>query len=210
MLLRRGAEAELHLDSWYGMNVVIKKRVEKRYRIRELDDEIRSYRTAHESLMMHRAKECGVPTPSIFMVDLIKKTIVMEFIQGERLKDVLDSLPDENRRETLTEVGRLIGLMHRKNIIHGDLTTSNIILTEGKKVYFIDFGLSESSDEVEKMGVDLHLMKRALQSTHHTHSEKYFAEVLEGYSKVVGRERTERILSKIIEIERRGRYVTQR
>ena len=210
MLLKRGAEAELHLDSWYGMKVIIKRRVEKRYRIRELDEEIRSYRTTHEAVMMHRAKECGVPTPTIFMVDLTDKSIIMEYIQGVRLKDILDGLPEDEKRRILTEVGRLIGLMHRKNVIHGDLTTSNIIVTKDGKIYFIDFGLSEFSDEIEKRGVDLHLMKRALQSTHHTYFEEYFREVLNGYSEVVGKEETEKIISKIREIEKRGRYISKR
>ena len=210
MLLKRGAEAELHLDSWYGMKVIIKRRVEKRYRIRELDEEIRSYRTTHEAVMMHRAKECGVPTPTIFMVDLTDKSIIMEYIQGVRLKDILDGLPEDEKRRILTEVGRLIGLMHRKNVIHGDLTTSNIIVTKDGRIYFIDFGLSEFSDEIEKRGVDLHLMKRALQSTHHAYFEEYFREVLNGYSEVVGKEETEKIISKIREIEKRGRYISER
>ena len=209
MLLKRGAEAELYLDTRYGRKVVVKKRVRKGYRIRELDEEIRSYRTSHEAVMMHKAKECGVPTPVIFLVDLVDKSIVMEYVGDVRLKDVLDSLPEEERRRILVEVGRMIGAMHSNGLIHGDLTTSNIILDEGR-IYFIDFGLSEVSEELEKRGVDLHLMRRALESTHHLRSDEYFREVLLGYSEVVGEQETKRVLSKIEEIAKRGRYVSER
>ncbi|MCD6530332.1 Kae1-associated serine/threonine protein kinase [Candidatus Bathyarchaeota archaeon] len=209
MLLKRGAEAELYLDTWYGRKVVVKRRIRKGYRIRELDEEIRSTRTSHEAAMMHKAKECGVSTPIIFLVDLTDKSIMMEYIEGVRLKDVLDSLPKEERRRILIEVGRMIGAMHKRGLIHGDLTTSNMILDEGR-IYFIDFGLSEVSEELEDKGVDLHLMKRALESTHHLHSDEYFSEILLGYSEVVGEDEARKVLSKIEEIAKRGRYVSGR
>ncbi|HDN63034.1 MAG TPA: Kae1-associated serine/threonine protein kinase, partial [Candidatus Bathyarchaeota archaeon] len=117
--------------------------------------------------------------------------------------------PEEERRRILVEVGRMIGAMHSNGLIHGDLTTSNIILDEGR-IYFIDFGLSEVSEELEKRGVDLYLMRRALESTHHLRSDEYFREVLLGYSEVVGEQETKRVLSKIEEIAKRGRYVSER
>ena len=98
--------------------------------------------------------------------------------------------------------------MHNNDIIHHDLTTSNMILKD--EIFFIDFGLSEYSDEMEKRGVDLHLMKRALQSTHYNDYKKYFKEILDGYTEVLGEKETSNVINKIMEIERRGRYVSNR
>jgi TP53 regulating kinase-like protein len=78
------------------------------------------------------------------------------------------------------------------------------------KIFFIDFGLGEKTGELEAKGVDLHLMKRALQSTHFGFAEDCFEEVIEGYSEVVGVKDAKDASEKIREIERRGRYVTER
>jgi len=104
----------------------------------------------------------------------------------------------------------LIGRLHNRGIIHGDLTTSNMILTSNGKVFFVDFGLGEQSEELEIRGVDLHLMKRALQSTHYKYAKECFDAVMEGYAETVGKEPAKNVLEKIQEIERRGRYVAER
>jgi TP53 regulating kinase-like protein len=104
----------------------------------------------------------------------------------------------------------MIGRLHKHGIIHGDLTTSNMILTPYGKVVFVDFGLSERSKEVESKGVDLHLMKRALQSTHYKFAKECFEAVMKGYGKVVGDEEVEKVSEKIREIEKRGRYISDR
>jgi TP53 regulating kinase-like protein len=95
-------------------------------------------------------------------------------------------------------------------LVHGDLTTSNMILTGGGKIFLVDFGLGEKNVEVEARGVDLHLMKRALQSTHYQFAEDCFKHVLKGYASVLGVEDAEKVFEKIREIERRGRYVDER
>jgi TP53 regulating kinase-like protein len=78
------------------------------------------------------------------------------------------------------------------------------------KIFFVDFGLGEKTMELEARGVDLHLMKRALQSTHYQFAEECFESVMKGYSAVLGAEETGKVLGKIREIERRGRYVAER
>jgi len=210
MLIRKGAEASLYLETWHGRKAILKKRLIKRYRIPELDRDIRIRRTKHEPLIIHRAKEAGVPTPIIYMVDLASATIVMEHVEGKRLKDILDGLPPEERRRLCRDVGRLVGRLHRAGIIHGDLTTSNMILTPEGRIVFIDFGLSERSHELEDRGVDIHLMKRALLSTHFSHAEESFKSIIEGYEDIMGEDEAGEVLSKVEEIERRGRYVSKR
>jgi TP53 regulating kinase and related kinases len=210
ILLKKGAEASLFLKKWHGRKVIVKARLPKLYRPAELDAKIRSYRTAHEPQLMHEAKRAGVPTPTIFLVDLKDSAITMEFVEGKQVKQVLPHLPSKQQWELCVRIGVLIGKLHRHGVVHGDLTTSNMILAGGGKIFLVDFGLGEKNVEVEARGVDLHLMKRALQSTHYQFAEDCFKHVLEGYASVLGVEDAEKVFEKIREIERRGRYVDER
>ena len=210
MLIKKGAEANLYLEEWHNRKVIMKQRLPKKYRIQELDKEIRSQRTMHEPHIIHKAKEAGVPTPTIFMVDLAEANIIMEAVDGKQVKQVLNDLSSEERLRLSRHIGELIGRLHNNGIIHGDLTTSNMILTPYGKVVFVDFGLSERSTELETKGVDLHLMKRAFQSTHYKYAKECFEAVMEGYAEVVGEGEAKNVLEKIREIERRGRYVSER
>lgn len=210
MLIKKGAEASLYLEEWHGRKVIRKHRLSKRYRVLELDMEIRSQRTLHEPQIIHKAKEAGVPTPTIFMVDLVEATIIMEFVEGKQVKQILDNLSLEERYRLCRQIGKLIGCLHNHGVIHGDLTTSNMIFTPYRKVVFVDFGLSELSRELEARGVDLHLMKRAFQSTHYGGAKESFDAVIEGYTTVVGDKEAKNVLEKIREIEKRGRYISER
>jgi len=210
MLIKKGAEASLFLETWHNHKVIMKRRLPKKYRIPELDLMIRSQRTVHEPNLIHKAKEAGVPTPTIFMVDLAEANIIMEFVDGKQVKEILDHVSSEERLSLSSLIGRMIGRLHKHGIIHGDLTTSNMILTPYGKVVFVDFGLSERSVELEPKGVDLHLMKRALQSTHYKHAKECFKAVIEGYAEAVGTEEAKKVTAKIREIEKRGRYVAER
>jgi len=209
-LLKKGAEASLFLVSWHGWRVIIKARFPKNYRPSELDAQIRNYRTAHEPQLMHEAKKAGVPTPTIFLVDLKNAAITMEFVEGKQVKQLLGGISQEERQGLCVKIGRLIGRLHRHGVIHGDLTTSNMILNAEGKIFLVDFGLGEKNIELEARGVDLHLMKRALQSTHYQFAEECFESVMKGYTAVLGAEETGKVLGKIREIERRGRYVAER
>jgi len=159
---------------------------------------------------MHRAKEAGVPTPTILMVDVIDTNIIMEYVNGKQVKQILNDLSSSERLRLCRHIGVLIGRLHNSGIIHGDLTTSNMILTSAGKVFFVDFGLGEFSKELEIQGVDLHLMKRALQSTHYRYAKECFEAVSEGYAEVVGKENAKNVLEKVQEIEKRGRYIAER
>ncbi|MEM2102813.1 MAG: Kae1-associated kinase Bud32 [Candidatus Bathyarchaeia archaeon] len=210
MLLKKGAEANLFLEKWHGRKVIMKKRLPKHYRLQQLDEQIRTYRTIHEPQLIHRAKEAGVPTPTILMIDVKNSTIIMEFVEGKQVKQVFNHFKKEERLRLCRYIGELIGRLHCKSIIHGDLTTSNMILTPHGKVFFVDFGLGEYSKELEIRGVDLHLMKRALQSTHFGYAEESFNAVMEGYASVIGSDVAKSVYEKIREIEKRGRYVAER
>jgi TP53 regulating kinase-like protein len=210
VLIKKGAEASLYLEEWHSRKVIMKRRLPKKYRIPELDLMIRSQRTIHEPHIIHNAKEAGVPTPTIFLVDLADANIIMEFVEGKQVKEVLDNVSKEERLSLCSLIGKLIGRLHKNGIIHGDLTTSNMILTPYGKVVFVDFGLSERSVELEPKGVDLHLMKRTLHSTHYKHAKESYKAVMEGYAESVGTEEAKKVTAKIREIEKRGRYVADR
>jgi len=209
-LLKKGAEASLYIAQCHGLKVVVKVRIPKKYRQPELDMQIRTYRTVREPQLIHEARAAGVPTPLIYLVNVPEASITMQNIEGQQIKQFLNKSTENRRRELCVTIGELIGKLHRHGLIHGDLTTSNMILSPEGKIFFVDFGLSEKNSEVEAQGVDLHLMKRALQSTHYQFWEDSFKSVMSGYSRLLGVESAEKVYEKIREIERRGRYVEER
>ncbi len=207
---KRGAEATLFLGDWHGRKVIIKKRAPKKYRNTEIDKVIRRYRTVHEPQLIHEAKKAGVATPTIFLVDVKNTAITMEFVEGKQVKKLLGCITQKERRELCLRIGELIGKLHMSGVIHGDLTTSNMILNDEGRIFLVDFGLGEKNIELEARGVDLHLLKRALQSTHYEFAEECYRNVIKGYATVLGAEETERTLNKVEAIEKRGRYVMER
>jgi TP53 regulating kinase-like protein len=209
-LFKKGAEASLYLADWHQRRVIIKMRIPKKYRSPVLDEQIRSYRTVHEPQLIHEAKAAGVPTPLIYMVNMTESSITMEYIEGQQVKQLLNKVSKAKRHDICVKIGESIAKLHSHGLIHGDLTTSNMILSTKGKLFFVDFGLGEKNGELEAQGVDLHLLKRALQSTHYLFWEDCFQSVLCGYTSVLGVELAEKVYEKIREIEKRGRYVEER
>ena len=144
------------------------------------------------------------------MVDPRNTTIIMEYIEGKQLKQLFNAIPSDKRQNICFRIGELVSMLHERGLVHGDLTTSNMIQQPEGNIVFLDFGLGEKTNELEAKGVDLHLMKRALQSTHYEFAEDCFNSVMKGYSKGLTSDMLEDILRKIGEIERRGRYVVGR
>ena len=209
-LIKKGAEANLYLTEWYGEKVIAKRRVPKHYRVTDLDDQIREYRTAHEAGNLFLARKFGVSTPIVLMVNEPNFTIIMEYIEGLRVKEALEVMSGNNRKELCEQIGNLVGRLHKNKLIHGDLTSSNMIISDNEKIFFIDFGLSFYSDKLEDMGVDLHLLKRALYSTHHKYAKKCFDSIRNGYRKEVGISTAVSVFRKTEQIGRRGRYFIER
>jgi TP53 regulating kinase-like protein len=144
----------------------------------------------------------GVSTPIIYDIDLKKHKIIMEYIDGPRVKDMIPSLNQNERESLFKNIGHSIGLLHNNNIVHGDLTTSNI-LHSNNKLYFIDFSLGDVAEDIEAKGVDIHLLMEAFESTHPEYMDE-FKQVLDGYGEVYNR--ANEVVAKIDEIVRRGRY----
>ncbi len=215
MLIKKGAEANLYLEPFARVlqlagegKVIVKHRIQKSYRTPELDARLRESRTSLEAKLLSDAKRAGVPTPIVYEVDCVGMRIVMEFIEGKQVKLVLDKLKSAERRKLCRTVGAQVARLHRAGMVHGDLTTSNMIIRPDGKVYFVDFGLGEYNPSVEERGVDLHLLKRALQSIHFRIAEEAYAAALAGYRREFG-EQADEVIERAKDIERRGRYVSK-
>jgi len=203
-LVYRGAEADIYSGEWAGEKAVYKIRKPLPYRLPELDLAIRHQRTVHEAQILHESKSAGVRSPSLYYVSTSESLIVMEEVAGPRLKSVLQtSAPD--RESVSSEFGTAVGRLHSAGIMHGDLTTSNVIVNEAG-VHLIDFGLAIRSVKVEDHAVDLRLIKETLVGAHSEISSAVMKSFLEGYASVVGERRAKEVSRKLVEIERRGRY----
>ncbi|TFF99436.1 MAG: Kae1-associated serine/threonine protein kinase [Promethearchaeota archaeon] len=209
-IIHKGAEANLYYGSWFDKKVIFKYRIPKKYRIEELDKTIRNARTLNEARALIRVKDYGLNVPQVYEIDTKNSIIVMKYIEGEKLRNALESLDNSRKEEIFKEIGRYIAILHMNGHIHGDITTSNIILTKNHKIFFIDFGLHEYSDSIEDKSVDLHLLKRILISTHGKDFNMCFNAFLRGYHQEYRKEATEesrQIMKNIDVIESRGRYV---
>lgn len=194
-VLHRGAEAILYKEN----GRLVKERVQKNYRIESIDQYLRGFRTRREAKILSKGFSF---VPHVFEVDEKKMRIVMGYIDGELLRDALPLMDVEKLASVMLQVGASIADLHRKDVMHGDLTTSNMILNEDR-VYFIDFGLSFTSTRAEDRAIDLHLFRQALQSTHSIIAERCFQRVLEGYQEY---ERYAEVLQRLEKVEQRGRY----
>lgn len=179
-----------------------KVRVRKGYRDPQLDEALRGARTRTEARLFREARTLGVAVPVLYDVDLPEDRLVMELVEGPTAKEALEASP-EGGAALCREVGRLAGRLHAGGVVHGDLTTSNMVV-RGTSVCLIDFGLGERSEEREALGVDLHLLREAFLSAHAARAE-LFQEVLQGYREAW--DGAEAVIAKAEEIERRGRYM---
>lgn len=199
-VLSRGAEAVVYSDVLDGQEVVVKERVRKRYRLKQIDERLRRERTRQEMKLMREARGHGVLTPRIVSSDEASCKIVMERIDGVLMKDFLSKTVPASR---LAEAGREIGRMHAAGIVHGDLTTSNMMVSGGK-VFFLDFGLGQFSKRTEDMATDLSVLLETLRATHHRVQERCWRAILKGYRE--GNPKSGQVLSRLEELESRARY----
>ena len=186
-IIGHGAEAIIILEK----DKVIKRRISKSYRLPQIDEQIRKLRTRAETKILEKAGKI-ISVPKVLKSNEKTKEIIMEFIDGKKLSEELDNFPLEKQKEICKEIGISISKLHDENIIHGDLTTSNIILVDDNselicsqpkdngsgeekiqckklggivskfKLFFIDFGLGFHSQKLEDKAVDIHLIKQAL------------------------------------------------
>jgi TP53 regulating kinase-like protein len=204
-----GAEAALYIVEWFWGPALAKVRLPKPYRHPLLDERHRRRRVGVEARAVLAALEAGVDTPAIYYVDPLNTVIVMEYLGGAKPLAALIEQGAAGVEELVEAVGSAAARLHEAGIAHGDLTTSNILVSRGH-VYFIDFGLADlHADELSK-AVDLHLFLRSLESIHPDVVEPLYEAFLRGYAAVAGRERAESLREAVRQIRLMGRYREER
>jgi Kae1-associated kinase Bud32 len=188
-LIAQGAEAKLYVED----DVLLKERIPKSYRVDVLDKSLRQFRTRREAKVISKLAEIGVLGPELLDVCDKEMKIKMSFIDGVKLKDVLADDVEKYGKE----LGELIGKLHSADIVHSDLTTSNMIVKDN--IHLIDFGLSFFSCKVEDKAVDLRLFRRALESAHYEIFEKVWNAFLSTYSH-------SDVLKRLEVVDKRGRH----
>lgn len=201
-VIKIGAEAEIWIGYWFGSRAVLKVRGVRRYRHPDLDRRLRKERTRKEAYLLKLCKEAGVRAPYIYDLDPEGSAIVMEYLAGITLKEYLASNPDRTEMEKVcSNVGRNIAVLHNHNIAHGDLTTSNIILTN-HTLALIDLSLGQNNVDTTWKAVDLHMFREAFESTHPELPEGWKA-VMAGYLNEI---KDSTVVTAFARTEERGRY----
>ena len=195
-IIQQGAEAIISLNK----DIITKNRTPKSYRLPILDEKIRRQRTKRESTILTKLQSI-IPVPKLLSVSNNK--LELEYIKGKKLSESLDQL--KNSVQICRQIGINLAKIHDKDIIHGDLTTSNMLWSKNK-LYFIDFGLSFTSPKPEDKAVDLHLIKEALEAKHFRHHKEFFEAIIKGY-KIS--KNSSIVIERLKKVESRGRYKQQ-
>ena len=194
-LLAQGAEARIFQDG----SVIIKERTVKTYRHDTIDKTLREGRTRREAVVLRTLAKAGFPSPTLIHIDDKKGLLSIERIKGEKLSLELSKSPQRFG----AQIGKLLAVLHNTGIVHGDPTTSNMIVGADGKITLIDFGLSQFSKKIEDKAVDLHLLDRAIESAHHEIHTTVMAAAIESYQKES--KDPERILQRLDAVKKRGR-----
>nr|XP_056700579.1 EKC/KEOPS complex subunit TP53RK [Euleptes europaea] len=210
-LVQQGAEARLYRGLFLGRPTVMKLRFPKRYRHPVLEERLSRKRTAQEARALLRCRRAGISAPVVYFVDYVSNCIYLEDIVGSvTVRDHIISVQKYGKDVSslimvAEKIGEVLARMHDEDLIHGDLTTSNMLLRpppEKLELVLIDFGLSFISALPEDKGVDLYVLEKAFLSTH-PNTEALFEALLKKYSAVS--KKSAPVIKKLDEVRLRGR-----
>ncbi|KAL2190668.1 kinase-like protein [Thermothelomyces heterothallicus CBS 203.75] len=242
LLVTQGAEGRLYKTTHLLSDrpCALKYRPPKPYRHPILDSRLTKARISSEAKVLERCWREGVPVPAVYAMDPAAGWMMMEWIDGipvrvginkllgprpeEGAEAEADALPETHEAllaDLMKRIGAAIGALHKTGVVHGDLTTSNMMLRPRKSgqaggttgnedeaealngdVFIIDFGLATQSMSDEDRAVDLYVLERAFASTH-PRAEKLFATVLEAYKETF--KKASSVLIKLEDVRMRGR-----
>ncbi|MEB3825600.1 MAG: Kae1-associated serine/threonine protein kinase [Desulfurococcales archaeon] len=207
-----GAESIVYLSKLFNRNVIVKRRIRKTYVHPSLMDELIYQRTRKESRALVKSLENNICVPKPLFVLLSKGVIIMEYLRGRRLYEVLEELetnsnPGFSFAENLfCSIGSLLGGLHSLGIVHGDFSAGNIILGD-KGPCIIDFGLSDFREDAESRALDLHVLNRSLNALYPSITKMFWDKLVQCYLEKI---RDYRVLGKLEDMMLRGRYVEER
>lgn len=190
--IARGAEAIIIKKN---ENILIKKIIKKDYRIKEIDIRLRKFRTKREFKLLKKCYALKINVPKVR--ELKQFSFEMEYLKGKTIDEIIKNNNLNEIKEVFSRIGKQIDIMHKNDIIHGDLTTSNMILLRNK-IFFFDFSLGEVTNKIEKKAVDLHLLKQSLVAKYNSVWKICFDEIIKNYEDNV-------VLNKLVSVEKRGR-----
>ena len=193
-IIAQGAEAIILKKKHH----LVKDRIPKSYRIPQLDQRLRKQRTRKEIKLLEKSYPL-IPVPKV--ISSTESTIALEEIKGKKLAICLDNV--KNSKSICQQIGKSIAILHDNDIIHGDLTTSNMIISKNK-VFIIDFGLGFESRRAEDKAVDLHVLKEALEARHLIKFNEFWKTILTSYKKTSKNQKE--TLKRLEAVEKRGRY----
>lgn len=225
-LLKQGAEGKLYIGTYKGKRCLVKERFEKKYRHPALDRQLTRQRIKAEQKAFQRCAAAGLQTPALYGADLEERKLYMEYLDKSRTaKEFIDELTEASAKDAAEsaqlkklaeQIGHVVGVLHRNNLVHGDLTTSNMLLDPVEngaedpvfpyRLVTIDFGLSHFSDNNENKGVDLYVLERAILSAH-SQLPDLFAMILDAY-RVHNTNNCKETIAKYEEVRARGRKRT--
>jgi TP53 regulating kinase-like protein len=243
-LITQGAEARIYRTTFLSptQHIALKYRPKKSYRHSTLDARLTKARILAEARVLVRCRKEGVLVPGVLGLDWEEGWLACEWIEGrtvrvcldewlERVEDEEDAeigghsheegveMKGEAKRQLgslMERVGRAVGRLHDIGVVHGDLTTSNLMLRPRKgqerseglgndlegDMVLIDFGLAVQTVQDEDRAVDLYVLERAFGSTH-PQAEGLFKEVLRAYSESYKGAKV--VLKRLEDVRMRGR-----
>ncbi len=165
--LHLGAEAEVWRGTWFGRAAVRKQRRPRSWRHPNLDHRLGVRRMISEARLLIRTRKAGLSVPSVWDLDYEGGQLIIEHLNGRPLIDVLnDEATTSQRAESiLRNVGSAVRALHRMATTHGDLSSNNILI-DHDDVHLIDFGLASVEYDVERFGIDLHVLDEILGASH--------------------------------------------
>ncbi|XP_055725650.1 EKC/KEOPS complex subunit TP53RK-like [Salvelinus fontinalis] len=212
-LIKQGAEARVYRGSFLGKPTIVKERFPKSYRHPLLDEKLTHRRTVQEVRSILRCRKAGISAPVVYFVDYTSHCIFLEDIVGSiTVRDHIASTqlssaqksPEERLDQLAKKMGQILAKMHDEDVVHGDLTTSNMLLKAGgeTELVLIDFGLSYISALPEDKGVDMYVLEKAFLSTH-PNTEALFEKLLKAYA--ASSKKSHAVIKKLDEVRLRGR-----
>ncbi len=208
--MKIGAEADIIVSE--DRKYIFKRRIRKNYREETLDRHIRKVRTKKEANLLNACRKNNIPVPGVIIED--KYTLKIDFVEGKKLDEYIKECSQKANKlkNILSKCAFFIAEMHKNDIVHGDLTSSNIIvaLENDKEIpYFIDFGFGQITHRTEEKAMDIHNFIKSFEATF-PQLREYLSDFKKDYFKNSQERDATMVKNRLEKIEHRGRYLKRK